>query len=167
MLPTKHDNLSAVTKWQSEVLFVTMKNSPYQSWKHSPQQRQLVALSSLRRIHLGSSQCCWCVQLLIISPRNGVYIAIGSDQKLTVFFAKQVRQMITNHNYQISLLWSIIQRKSSYKICRMRHYLSRNVHEIILFCINQCVLKEFAVVAVVRPMAFVTPLNSICAVMYL
>ena len=38
----------------------------------------------------------------------------------------------------------------------MRHYLSRNVHEIILFCINQRGLKEFAVV---QSATFVTPLK--------
>ena len=31
-----------------------------------------------------------------MSPRNVVYIAIRSDQKLTIFFAEQVRHMISN-----------------------------------------------------------------------
>ena len=38
----------------------------------------------------------------------------------------------------------------------MRHYLSKNVHEIILFCINQRGLKQFAVIQLA---AFVTPLK--------
>ena len=38
----------------------------------------------------------------------------------------------------------------------MRHYLSRNVDKIILFCIHQHRLKEFAVVQLA---AFVTPLK--------
>ena len=40
----------------------------------------------------------------------------------------------------------------------MRHYLSKNIHEVIPFCISQLGLKEFCAV---WPAAFVMSLNSI------
>ena len=83
-----------------------------------------------------------------------MYIAIGSDQKLAIFFVKQVRQMITNAS--LSNVYIMKHYSDKKEICRMRHHLSRNVHEIILFCINQHGLKEFAVV---QPVAFVMPLE--------
>ena len=64
----------------------------------------------------------------VISPRNGVYIAIRSDQKLTVFFAKQVRHVISNPSLSNIYIEKHHSRKSSQEIYSIKHYLSRNVH---------------------------------------